>query len=72
MEYIGETIHQFRRRVGEHLGDVHHKHDTPLSLHLWICENGEVRHLRFMAIDQEHSETMALTLHFELDHLLYP
>lgn len=50
-EYVGITIHEFRRCVGEHYGDICHKRDTPLSRHMWSCQNGNISDLKFMAID---------------------
>lgn len=50
-EYIGKTIWEFRRRVGEHLGDIRHERDTPLARHLLTCQNGSTTDLKFIAID---------------------
>ncbi|CAJ0923823.1 unnamed protein product [Ranitomeya imitator] len=33
-DYIGKTIREFRRRVGEHLGDIRHNRDTALARHM--------------------------------------
>ena len=32
-QYIGQTKRQFRIRIGEHLADIKHKRDSPVSLH---------------------------------------
>lgn len=54
-EYIGKTIREFRRRVGEHLGDIRHERDTPLARHLWACQNGSSTDLKIMVIDHVRS-----------------
>jgi hypothetical protein len=32
-QYIGQTIRQFKIRIGEHLADIKHKRDTPIATH---------------------------------------
>ena len=32
-QYVGQTKRQFRIRIGEHLADIKHKRDSPVSLH---------------------------------------
>jgi hypothetical protein len=32
-QYVGQTKRQFRIRIGEHLADIKHKRNSPVSLH---------------------------------------
>ena len=32
-QYVGQTKRQFKTRIAEHLADIRHKRDTPVSLH---------------------------------------
>lgn len=32
--YVGKTIRELRRRILEHIGDIHHKRDTSLAKHM--------------------------------------
>jgi hypothetical protein len=32
-QYVGQTKRQFKIRIGEHLADIRHKRDSPVSLH---------------------------------------
>jgi hypothetical protein len=32
-QYVGQTKRQFRIRIGEHLADITHKRDTPVTIH---------------------------------------
>jgi hypothetical protein len=32
-QYVGQTKRQFKIRIGEHLADIKHKRDSPVSLH---------------------------------------
>lgn len=51
-EYIGKTICQFRRWVGEHLGDLRHERDTPLARHIRSCQNGVTTDWKFLDTDR--------------------
>jgi len=44
-QYVGQTKRQFRIRIGEHLADIKHKRDSPVSLH-FNREHHTVRSLR--------------------------
>lgn len=50
--YIGKTMREMRRQVGEHLGYFRHKRDTPVGYHIWECQNGDPKNFTFMAIDR--------------------
>lgn len=52
LEYVGKTTRKFRRRVGEHLGDIRHQRDTAIAHHIWASHEGDPNALRFMAIDK--------------------
>lgn len=47
-----KTTRQLRRRVGEHLGDVCHQRDTAVACHVWTCQKGDPKCLKFIAIDK--------------------
>ena len=32
-QYVGQTKRQFKIRIGEHLADIRHSRDSPVSLH---------------------------------------
>ncbi|XP_073422111.1 uncharacterized protein [Dendrobates tinctorius] len=52
--YIGKTRREFRRRVGEHLGDIRHKRETPLAKHMWMYHNGDLGDIKFCAVEVVH------------------
>lgn len=41
LEYVGKTTRQFRRRVGEHLGDIRHRRDTAIARHVHSEHGGD-------------------------------
>lgn len=48
---MGKTLREFRRRVGEHLGDIRHNRDTPIARHVWIEHGGNPKCLQFKGSD---------------------
>lgn len=51
LSYIGKTTQEFRRRVGEHLGEILNQRDTPIARHTWSHHNGDTQQIKFMGID---------------------
>ncbi|OCT59690.1 hypothetical protein XELAEV_18000551mg [Xenopus laevis] len=51
-QYVGKTLREFRRRFIEHVGDVKHKHNTSISVHINECHNGNIKAMRFVAVEQ--------------------
>ncbi|XP_056404927.1 uncharacterized protein LOC130296905 [Hyla sarda] len=49
--YVGKTSREIRRRVGEHLGDIRHRHDTSIAKHVWEQHNGDPKVLTFQVIE---------------------
>lgn len=52
MQYVGKTGREFRRRIGEHLGDVRNHRDTAVSRHLWQQHGGDISNIRFQGIER--------------------
>lgn len=52
VQYVGKTTREFRRRVGEHLGDIRNKRDTAVSRHIWQNHNGDANNICFQGIDK--------------------
>lgn len=50
-DYVGKTTRQFRRRIGEHLGDIKHKRDTSVARHCWEFHNGRTEDITFQVIE---------------------
>lgn len=51
MEYIGKTLRELRRRIGEHLRDIRLKYDKPIARHMWQSHPNNTLVIRFMGID---------------------
>lgn len=49
-QYVGKTLREFRRHIGEHLGDVRHNRDTPVARHVWTEHGGDPKCLQFQGI----------------------
>ncbi|CAN2390837.1 hypothetical protein PRIEUP_LOCUS874, partial [Pristimantis euphronides] len=50
-EYIGKTKREFRRRIGEHLGDVRNSRNTPVARHVREQHGGNQNVLKFLALE---------------------
>lgn len=55
---------EFRRRVGKHLLDIHHQHNTPVTRHARREHGGDTRTFKFMGID--HIQPMIRKGEFEI------
>lgn len=49
--YVGKTKWEFRRRVLDHIGDIHHRRETSVSTHVWELHNGDLRSIEFYALE---------------------
>ncbi|OCT98332.1 hypothetical protein XELAEV_18010563mg [Xenopus laevis] len=47
-----KTLREFRRRVLEHVGDVKHKRNTSVAVHINECHNGNTKVMQFFAVEQ--------------------
>ncbi|CAJ0936595.1 unnamed protein product [Ranitomeya imitator] len=50
--YVGKTIRELRRRVGEHLRDIVKKRETPLARHINSVHGGDTSTVKFMGIEK--------------------
>ncbi|OCT61211.1 hypothetical protein XELAEV_18047235mg [Xenopus laevis] len=50
--YVGKTLREFRRRILEHVGDVKHKRNTSIAVHINECHNGNIKVMQFSAVEQ--------------------
>ncbi|OCT94582.1 hypothetical protein XELAEV_18012259mg [Xenopus laevis] len=50
--YVGKTLREFRRRILEHVGDVKHKRNTSVAVHINECHNGNIKVMQFFAVEQ--------------------
>ncbi|CAJ0967291.1 unnamed protein product [Ranitomeya imitator] len=51
VDYVGKTKREFRRRVGEHMGDIRHKRDTPLAKHMHTHHSDDPTGVRFTILE---------------------
>lgn len=51
LQYVGKTHREFRRRIGDHLGDIRNKRDTAISRHIRTMHDGDPRFISFQAIE---------------------
>ncbi|XP_075208170.1 uncharacterized protein LOC142313072 [Anomaloglossus baeobatrachus] len=56
LNYIGKTKREFRKRIGEHLGDIRNARDTPVSRH--VREQMETYTARLESAYKEELETL--------------
>ncbi|OCT92081.1 hypothetical protein XELAEV_18015138mg [Xenopus laevis] len=50
--YVGKTLREFRRRIQEHVGDIKHKRNASVAVHINECHNGNTIVMKFMAVEQ--------------------
>ncbi|OCT56601.1 hypothetical protein XELAEV_18004634mg [Xenopus laevis] len=50
--YVGKTLREFRRRIQEHVGDVKHKRNTSVAVHINEYHNGNTSAMKFMVVEQ--------------------
>ncbi|OCT55633.1 hypothetical protein XELAEV_18000345mg [Xenopus laevis] len=50
--YVGKTLREFRRRILEHVGDVKHKRNTSIAVHINEHHNGNIKAMQFSAVEQ--------------------
>lgn len=49
--YVGKTTRQFRRRIGEHMGNIRRGDDTPLATHMRLYHPGHEKELKFIGLE---------------------
>lgn len=49
---VGWSIKGALEYIGKHLGDICHRRDTAVARHMWTCQNGDFKGLKFMDIDR--------------------
>lgn len=47
IQYVEKTLREFRRRVGEHLGDIRLQRNTPVAQPMWTEHGGNAKSLKF-------------------------
>ncbi|OCT72009.1 hypothetical protein XELAEV_18034990mg [Xenopus laevis] len=56
-EYVGKTQREFWRRILEHVGDVRHKRNTSVANHINELHNGNMKVMKFTAVEHIKSTT---------------
>ncbi|OCT87222.1 hypothetical protein XELAEV_18020920mg [Xenopus laevis] len=57
IEYVGNTIREFQRRVMELVGDVRHKRNTSVANHINTMHAGNIEMMRFFGIQKVLNST---------------
>lgn len=54
LQYVGKTKREFRRRIGDHLGDIRNKRDTAIARHVQLFHDGSDKVINFCVVEVVH------------------